>query len=861
MASQADNAALPEMLQSGRSRKTSQEVPSRQPRAVRPHGRNGHSSVAASTTIDYACNVRLARVGICIWAAVPAWSAPAAVLIQPSDIRLQSPGESQRIVLSGGSGCETSSANPEVATVEGNRVVAQAPGQARIDVRCADGRVATTVRVGNRHSAMGVGFERDLLSILTTKGCNSSACHGSPAGQNGFRLSLYGSDPRFDYDMIVNQHAGRRVSVESPEDSLMLAKPSFAIAHGGGQLMTPASDEYGTILEWLRQGTPYGSGETRLERLEIHPGERVLTGTGERQPVVVVGRLSDGSTRDLTAEVRYAVKDEAVVTLDDDWTVTAKAPGMTTVMARAMGKAAAAQFIVVEESPSRDLQFPEPASFIDEHVFDKLRSVGVEPFPLSDDRTFLRRVYLDTVGVLPTAEEAEAFLASDRPDKRSALVDRLLDSDEYSTHWLVKFEDWFRNSQYYSQGRTNGSFKRWLHDSIREDWPYDETVRAMLTAEGDTTVRPAGNFWHPAIDFMLKKFEVEKAVPTITRLFLGQRLECAQCHNHPLENLTQDDFYGLAAFLARTRVKHGYGQYRRIWYEDRRGEIEHPVTKQSVKPRFLGGEQPEIPARTSRREVLANWITRTESEQFARATVNRVWYEYFQRGIVEPFDDFRSTNRATHPALLDELARYFVDSGFRFKALHRLILNSKTYQLSAHVPGRPGGERPLEDALFARYLPRKLPAEVLLDAISRVTGVAEEFNNYPAGTSPKELIASIGATHFLTTFGHPRRDIMEARSSAPSLAQALQMMNGDVLARRMAAEGFVLDTLLQQGMSDGAIIDTLYGRAFARAPEAAERKALDAYLAAETAAGRNRRQGLASVLWAILNTKEFQMNL
>ncbi|MYC65435.1 MAG: DUF1553 domain-containing protein [Acidobacteriia bacterium] len=819
------------------------------------------ATVAASTSIYYACSVRLARFGICICAAVPAWSAPAAVLIQPSDIRLQSPGESQRIVLSGGSGCETSSTDPRVAAVEGNRVVAHAPGQARIDVRCADGSAATTVQVGNRRSAMGVGFERDLLSILTTKGCNSSACHGSPAGQNGFRLSLYGSDPRFDYDMIVNQHAGRRISAESPEDSLLLAKPSFAIAHGGGQLMTPASDEYATILEWLRQGTPYGAGGTRLERLEIHPGEQVLTGAGQRQPVVVVGRLSDGSTRDLTAEVRYAVKDEAVVTLEDDWTVTAKAPGMTTVMARAMGKAAAAQFIVVEESPSRGLRFPDPANFIDEHVFDKLRDVGVEPFPLSDDRTFLRRVYLDTVGVLPTAGEAEAFLASDRPDKRSALVDRLLDSEEYSTQWLVKFEDWFRNSQYYSQGRTNGSFKRWLHDSIREDWPYDEMVRAMLTAEGDTTVRPAGNFWHPAIDFMLKKFEVEKAVPTITRLFLGQRLECAQCHNHPLENLTQDDFYGLAAFLARTRVKHGYGQYRRIWYDDRRGEIEHPVTKQSVKPRFLGGEQPEIPTGTSRREVLADWVTRTEQTQFARATVNRVWYEYFQRGIVEPFDDFRSTNRATHPALLDDLARYFIDSGFRFKALHRLILNSKTYQLSAHVPGRPGGERPLEDALFARYLPRKLPAEVLLDAISRVTGVAEEFNNYPAGTSPKELIASIGATHFLTTFGHPRRDIMEARSNAPSLAQALQMMNGDVLAGRMEAEGFVLDTLLRQGLSDGAIIDTLYGRAFSRTPEAAEREALEAYLAAESAAGRDRRQGLANMLWAILNTKEFQMNL
>lgn len=708
---------------------------------------------------------------------------------------------------------------------------------------------------------MGIGFERDLLSILTTKGCNSSACHGSPAGQNGFKLSLYGAEPRSDFEMIVNGHDGRRVSLDAPGDSLLIAKPSFEIAHGGGQLMTAESDEYATILEWLRQGAPYGTTGTRLERLEIYPAERVLEGPGAGQRIVVMGRLSDGSTRDMTSEVRYSVKDEAVVGQDGTGVIVARGPGITTLMARAMGKAATSQFIVIERAAGGAFRHPEPANLIDEHVFRKLRSVNVEPFPVSDDRTFLRRVHLDTVGVLPTTAEAARFLASADPGKRAVLIDELLDRDEYSTHWLVKFEDWFRNSQYYSQGRTNGSFKRWLHSSIREDWPYDETVRAMLTATGDTTVRPAGNFWHPAIDFMLKTFEVEKAVPTITRLFLGQRLDCAQCHNHPLENLTQDDFYGLAAFLARTRVKHGYGQYRRVWYDDRRGEIKHPVTGEPVPPQFLGGEQPTVAAGITRREVLADWITRTEQIQFAKATVNRVWYEYFQRGIVEPFDDFRSTNHPTHPKLLDALARFFIDSGFRFKALHRLILNSKTYQLAGHTPERPGGEHPLEDVLFARYVPRKLPAEVLLDAISQVTGVPEEFRNYPPGTSPKELIASIGATHFLTTFGHPRRDIMQARSSAPSLGQALQMMNGVVLAGRMSADGFVLDALLQEGLDNSEIVEALYRRAYSRGPDNAERQMLEAYLAQEIAAGRDRRQGLANMLWAILNTKEFQMNL
>ncbi len=799
-------------------------------------------------------------VALCVAALLVVPALFGSVAIEPTGIHLQSPGHSQRFLISGGTECQATSTEPSVVTIESGAMVAHSPGQAVIAVRCEEGSVRAPVRVGRSASDVGIGFESDLLSILTTKGCNSSACHGSPAGQNGFKLSLYGSDPHADYDMIIEGHEGRRVSLDDPATSLFLSKPSYSVPHGGGQLMTPGSDEHTTILRWLEQGATYGGQGIRLERLELHPGERVFVGKGMRQPIVVIGRLSDGSSRDMTTEVHYAVDDHAVA-VREGTEIVAQGPGITTLTARAMGKAATAQFIVVDPESSVPLVYPEPRNVIDEHVFRKLRSIHVAAFPLSDDRTFLRRVYLDTIGILPEPDEARRFLASTNPDKRSALIDELLERPEYASHWLVKFEDWFRNSQYYSQGRTNGSFKRWLRDSIREDWAYDDTVRTMLTARGDTTVLPAGNFWHPAMDFMLKTFDVEKAVPTITRLFLGQRLECAQCHNHPLENLTQDDFYGIAAFLARTRVKHGYGQYRRVWYDARHGEIEHPVTKAAVEPRFLDGERPSIPAGTTRREVLASWITRDERMQFARATVNRVWYEYFRRGIVEPFDDFRSTNRPSHPELLDAVASHFIDSGFRFKALHRLILNSASYQLAGQADGRTGGEDALEDALFARYLPRMLPAEVLLDAIAQVTGVPETFRNYPAGTSPKDLIASIGSTHFLTTFGQPRRDIMEARTGEPSLAQALLMMNGDVLASRMKSEGFVVDTLLDQGLEDGSIIDALYERALSREPRAMERSALQTYLESEAAAGRSRRQRLANMLWAILNSKEFQMNL
>ncbi|MEZ5362953.1 MAG: DUF1549 and DUF1553 domain-containing protein [Bryobacterales bacterium] len=486
--------------------------------------------------------------------------------------------------------------------------------------------------------------------------------------------------------------------------------------------------------------------------------------------------------------------------------------------------------------------------------------MGIQPYPLSSDRVFVRRAYLDAIGMLPTAEETEAFVADSRPDKRSRLIDDLLDRPDYANHWLVKFEDWFRNSQYYSQGRTNGSYKRWLHDLIAEDRPYDEAAREMLTATGDTTVHPAGNFWHPAIDFMLKVFEVNKATPTVTRLFLGQRIECAECHNHPLENLTQDDFYGMAAFLARTKVKHGYAQYRRVWYDTREGEVMHPNKNVAVAPKFLDGTEPHLAPGQTRREALADWILEDQQLQFARATVNRVWYEYFRRGIVEPFDDFRSTNRASHPELLDELAQYFIDSGFRFKALHRLILNSRTYQLSAHTPERPGGQDPLEDMLFARYVPRKVPSEVLLDAIVQVTGIHEDFKNYPDGTSPKDLVASIGATHFLTTFGTPRRDVLEARSQAPSLAQALNLMNGTEVEEKVRAENNVLGELLRQGLPDEQVVSELYLRAYARPPTSEESEAITAYVAGEAQAGRDRRRAFENILWAILSSKEFELN-
>jgi hypothetical protein len=359
---------------------------------------------------------------------------------------------------------------------------------------------------------MAVRFSPDVISILTTKGCNGSGCHGSPAGQNGFKLSLFGGNPEADYQMIVNAHNGRRIDLPDPEQSLLLKKPSFAIPHGGGRVLPVDSEEYKTILAWLRQGAKLQSGAVSLRKLEVYPPDRVLK-AGTTQPLIVIGRLSDGTTRDMTREVRYVSAGDAVARVSTDGVVTAAAHGLSSVVARAMGQVAAAQIGVVPETDHAITATAASNNFIDDLVFAQLRQLQVEPFPLTSDREFIRRVTLDAIGLLPTPEEARAFLADPAPDKRSRLIDRLLARPEYASHWTVKFEDWFRNCQLHNQGRSMGSFKDWLHDQIAADRPWDQFVRDLLTSQGDTILNPAANFWQPSADFMLKKFDATRSRP------------------------------------------------------------------------------------------------------------------------------------------------------------------------------------------------------------------------------------------------------------------------------------------------------------------------------------------------------------
>ena len=756
--------------------------------------------------------------------------------LEPRDIVLAGPGAEQRLVASG---CTVSAAHPNLVRIDTNRVIGLAPGLTTL--HCGNASVRVEVRNQPTHQ-LEPRFSPDIISLLTIKGCNGSGCHGSPAGQNGFKLSLFGYDVAADHAAVLS-----RINLADPEKSLLLRKPLFDAPHGGGRLLSRDSDEYRTLLAWLRLGAPRSARGARLTSLEIAPREALLNKSP--QPLAVIGRLSDGTTRDMTREVRFSSADPAVARVEND-SLQPGAPGLTTILARAMGLVAALRVGVTNTPHPAPSPFP-PANLIDRWTGPRMAALGLTPAPPTTNSEFLRRVYLDTLGRPPLPAETTRFLA--QPD-RPALINQLLASPEYASFWTVKFEDWFRNNQLNSQGRAMGMFKEWLHAALAADRPYDQLVRDILTSDGDSFQNPATAFWAPATDFMLKKFEVNRAVPTVTRLFLGIRLECAECHNHPLENYTQDDFYGLSAFFARLRVKHGIGEYRRTWFLEDEGEVHHPVTRQPVAPKLLNGPALPLHSPTDRRQILAAWITSKDNPYFALATVNRIWHEYFQTGIVEPFDDLRLSNPPTNPELLDALAQHFIASGFRLKELHRLILNSRTYQLSSRPSPQPGAPPALERLLFARYQPRKLPAEVLLDSLSQVTAIPHPFTWHPKGTRAVDVYQPDGPDQFLVTFGFPRRDILCERAAVPTLAQSLHLMNGKTIQAKVDDK----DNILAQWepLPNHDVVSALYLRAYARHPNDRERAAALDFL--NRAA--NRRKALEGLLWATLVSKEFQLN-
>jgi hypothetical protein len=800
--------------------------------------------------------------------------------VQPSQFTLAGPRAEQQLVVTGvfSDGQERDltdharyvSLNPKaISVVPGGRVAATAEGRGQ--VKAAVGRFAALAGVTAQpgDSAAPVSFRDEVQPILTRSGCNQGACHGAAAGKGGFRLSLLGWDSEADWTAVVRQHQGRRVLPAVPEQSLLLRKAALAVPHAGGMRFKPGSAEYATLRRWIGEKAPGPrSEEPDVAGLEVTPGQRIthlgvdpaaparvaipqpkgppgVLSLLPRQRLAVIARYKDGSTADVTRRAQFNPLNEGLAQVDGDGVVTVAARGEAAVMVRYRGVAAIARFT----QPYRRLTTFPPvagAGFVDDLVAARWREMGLTPSPRAGDAEYLRRVYLDLIGTLPTPEEVRAFLASAEPDKRRKLVDALLNRPEYVDYWALKWGDLLRNNSDKTQPKGMWSFYNWLRAAFRENRPADRFARDLITAQGSAYTTGPANYFRVATN------PADQAEAT-AQVFLGVRLTCAKCHHHPFEKWTQDDYWQMAAFFARVRLKGSqefglFGGEQVVWLAPN-GEVSNPRTGKVMKPTPLDGEPADDPI--DRRRALAGWMTAPQNPFFARNLVNRYWGYLMGRGIVEPIDDLRVTNPPSNPALLDALAKDFAASGYDFKHLLRTIATSETYQLSS----RPTPENKLDEVFSTKYLAKRMSAEELLDAVNFATGTAEKFQNLPPGIRAIQLPDPNVPHYFLDTFGRPARQITCEceRAVEPNMTQALHLMNSDFVHNKVAAGDGRVAKLLAAKKPEPEIVEELYLVTFSRPPSAAEtEKALQL-----VAAAPSKKEGFEDLLWALINSREF----
>ena len=733
-----------------------------------------------------------------------------------------------------------------VAAVEPGVFESRRLGVAKVSANYQGLRATAAVIVQPRRSKR-VDFATEVAPVFSQYGCSNSNCHGALTGQNGFKLSLFGYDPDSDYDAVVRAAGGRRIDLANPKQSLLLQKPTFAMAHGGGRLIEPGSVDYETLLSWIVDGVPKSAGDgARLQRIEVFPSEfAVLDQPGSEQQIVVVGHYSDGSKEDLTRRVQYSTDDEPVLSVSPNGKVTARGVGEGTILVRTLGHVSAVR-VGVKAGRATDAPDAGPSNFIDELVFEKLTKLNIGLSGLATDAEFVRRVYLDIIGIVPTADEAREFLSNPAHDKRERLIDSLLERPEYAEFWAAKWGDLFANSVLTSSDGT-AYLQDWLRTAFGENKPYNRFVTEILTSTGST--------WQVgAVSFFSRS--TEDVTTLATQAFLGVGIECARCHDHPSAKWTRDDFLSMAAFFSQLAGKGlrppPVEAIRYIQYDK---EFRHPETKQVVRPRFLDGTVPLIRPLQDRREVLAAWITAEENPWFARATVNRFWNQFMGRPLVDPVDDFRASNPSTNAALLDRLSEDFVEHGFDLHHLIRTITNSRTYQLSS-VPELGNGD---DEINYSRYYLKRLTAEQLADSVVQVTGVPQDYLGYYPGVRAVNLADPGVPSAFLDMFDRPKRDAAKCeRNESVSLRQAMHLLVGDTVNEKIKAssERGELARLIAAGRTDEEIVDHFYLASLSRRPEPDERD----YCQTVVARAEDRVEGLENVLWALLNTNEFLYN-
>jgi len=736
-------------------------------------------------------------------------------------------------------------------------------GHATITATTEEGSSASLeIVVEQSRTTLPINFPNQIVPIFTKAGCNGGGCHGKSGGQNGFRLSLLGFEPAEDFEHLVKESRGRRLFPAAPDHSLLLLKATGILPHGGGKRLDVDSDDYRLLLRWIRQGMPYGNpGDPVVDHIQVVPCQRTM-GFDNQQQLVVIAHYTDGSIEDVTRSALYEANDKEVAGADGGGLVKVfRQPGDAAVMVRYQAKVAVFRATVPLGAVVEKL--PDSRNFIDELVFKKLKTIGMPPSGACDDATFLRRVTIDIAGRLPTADEARRFLDDTDPAKRDKWIASLLDSPQYADYFANKWSALLRNKRTAPvQIRGTFEFHDWIRQSLASNKPYDQFVRQVIAASGDIESNPPVAWYRQVKDSTAM-------VEDVAQLFLGTRMNCAKCHHHPFEKWSQQDYYSLAAFFSTVVRRPNPVDGDEVIFA-RRGAASavNPKTRKSVEPAGLGATPPELSPDDDPRQALADWMTRKDNPLFARTLVNRYWKHFFGRGIVEPEDDLRETNPPTNPELLDALAKHFADSGFDLKDLIRTITRSQTYQLSAI----PNSYNAVDKQYFSRFYPRRLTAEVLLDAIDQVTRSPSAFNGLPPGTRAVELPDNSynEASFFLTVFGRP--DSSSAceceRSQDASLAQSLHLFNSrDVQDKLTSDKGLPAHFAADTHEDAGQKLADLYFAALGRAPDASELQLANGYIQKMLTGNSGkedpkltRRHAYEDIVWALLNTKEFLFN-
>ncbi len=699
-------------------------------------------------------------------------------------------------------------------------------------------------------AAQPVSFVRDVMPILSHAGCNNGTCHGAAKGKNGFKLSLRGYDPDFDYELLIEDISGRRFNRAFPEQSLMLLKPTSEVPHKGGQVVVPGDRDYSIIHQWIAEGaTPDVEMTQRVERLEVIPDSAELAIPGMKQQLIVIAHYPDGTTRDVTREAKFTSSVGEVANVTDNGVVTAERRGETAILTRYEGAYSTNNIIVMgDRSGYKWVETPE-YNYIDTHVHNKLKRMKVLSSELCTDAEFVRRIYFDLTGIPPTPEQVRSFLTDKTSSKakREQLIDTLVETPEFIDHWTHKWGDLLQSNRKFLGERGVWLFQQWIHQAIAENRPYDEFVRELITANGSTYTNPAANYFRVSREYTA-------AVENTTQLFLGVRFSCNKCHDHPFEKWTQNQYYEFGAFFADVRVKPGQLPGDEVVYANYTTEpVKHPRTLAVVEPSVPFGE---VAAKTDdKRQMLAEWLTAEDNPMFARAGVNRIWSYFMGRGIIEPVDDIRTSNPPTNPELLDALTKDFVDSGFDIKHIMKTIARSRTYQQSI----KTNKWNETDKINFSHAVARRLTAEQLLDAIGVATGSRPRFEEVPKNFRAVQLPDSkVKDDGFLKLFGRPERETSCEceRTTEVSLAHAMNLINGPTVAEALIDPEGRIAQLIGTNQNDRALVEELYLATLSRLPEKNEYAVAIEHLAN----AESKEEGAQDLLWALINSPAFLFN-